>query len=764
MRIKHRTNAKAGMAALALPFIMMLVLAGCPTDGGSDPDPGPQTPTPTGKTYTVSQNGSSSAATTTLTITFAAAESGLTAENITITDGTGKAAKNGALSGTGPAYTLPVNVTQAGDITVTITKSGVDSNDHPVTVYKPAPTGRAYTVIANGSATEATTQLTITFDAAEDGLAAENITITDGTGKAAKNGALSGTGPAYTLPVNVTQAGVITVTITKSGVDSNGHPVTVFKPAAPTGKTYTVSADGSDTEATTQLTITFDAAEDGLAATHITLTDDTGKAAKNGELGGTAPAYTLPVTVTQAGSITVKITKDGVDSNDHPVEVKKPAAPADGPFQTVAEAITYLESKNKGGSTKEEAVPLKMKIDLGATEGDDTLVELLSEIGKMFNEGSEYTPNYEVRYIKLDLSECTVTGDTIATGVYSDYQSYGSIGYHRAHYGALSVVEMKLPACKIPAGVYYYGISPQISDAVGFRRFTNLKTISGGATEAGDDAFPASLTTVDLPALTTIGKGAFRSCSGLTSISFPELTAIPDYAFTSTGLIKVDSDDIPKVVSIGIEAFSSCESLETFTAGNETTSIGARAFFEDNSSKLTAVSLPKVTGIPSTAFDRCNKLTSVVIPLAENIDSSAFRNCNALESVSFPLATTIGDSAFEGCTKLAWADLSKAESFGKKAFGTPNVAGKLATLILGAAPPTLPATGTNNADGIFATTASSASTTELTVYVPNGKKGDYTGSSGWNVNESTNSNGAPATYGAKHPKVVISDEAPPAAE
>jgi hypothetical protein len=123
-----------GMAAMALSFIMMMVLAGCPTEDDSDPGPD-------GRTYTVTANGSVNETTTALTITIAAGGttplSELSAEEITITNGTGKAVKNGDLiSGEiETAYTLPVTVTQAGTITVKIIKDGVDSNDHSVTVY-----------------------------------------------------------------------------------------------------------------------------------------------------------------------------------------------------------------------------------------------------------------------------------------------------------------------------------------------------------------------------------------------------------------------------------------------------------------------------------------------------------------------------------------------------------------------------------------------------------------------------------------------------
>jgi hypothetical protein len=209
MRIKHCAGTKAEMAALALSFIMALCLAGCDN---------PADPAPPDRIYILTANGSADAATTELTITFAAEESGLTADHITIANDTGEAAKNGAPARNGPAYTLPVTISKTGTITVTIAKDGVDGNGHSVMA---AAVIRTYTVTANGSEAEATTALTITFAAAEDDLTAEQITLADGTGKAAKNGDLAGNGPAYTLPVTVSKAGTITVTITKDGVDRN---------------------------------------------------------------------------------------------------------------------------------------------------------------------------------------------------------------------------------------------------------------------------------------------------------------------------------------------------------------------------------------------------------------------------------------------------------------------------------------------------------------------------------------------------------------
>jgi hypothetical protein len=187
-------------------------------------------------------------------------------------------------------------------------------DDTPTPVTPPTTTAVVLnTFTANGAASPAvtTTALTLTFDKAITGLTANDITLT-GTGFT--KGVLSGTGPSYTLGVTVTAAGSVTVTaVTKTGYTVTGVPKTAntFYDASATPVELTAfTANGSATTTTTQLTLTFDKAITGLTAADITLSG-TGFT-KGTTLGGTAPAYTLPITVTAAGTVTVTaVTKQG---------------------------------------------------------------------------------------------------------------------------------------------------------------------------------------------------------------------------------------------------------------------------------------------------------------------------------------------------------------------------------------------------------------------------------------------------------------------
>ena len=78
--------------------------------------------------------------------------------------------------------------------------------------------------------------------------------------------------------------------------------------------------------------------------------------------------------------------------------------------------------------------------------------------------------------------------------------------------------------------------------------------------------------------VTSIGEGAFYSCTGLTSITLPNsITSIGDAAFAyCTGLT---SFTIPNsVTSIGAYAFYDCTGVPSIMIPDSVTSIGANAF------------------------------------------------------------------------------------------------------------------------------------------------------------------------------------------
>ena len=84
--------------------------------------------------------------------------------------------------------------------------------------------------------------------------------------------------------------------------------------------------------------------------------------------------------------------------------------------------------------------------------------------------------------------------------------------------------------------------------------------------------------TIILDSVTTIGKGAFSDCRGLTSVNIPcSVTTIGEWAFS--GCCGLTSVNIPGIVTtIGEWAFSGCSGLTSVNIPGSVTTIGERAF------------------------------------------------------------------------------------------------------------------------------------------------------------------------------------------
>ena len=150
--------------------------------------------------------------------------------------------------------------------------------------------------------------------------------------------------------------------------------------------------------------------------------------------------------------------------------------------------------------------------------------------------------------------------------------------------------------------------------------------------------------------VTSIGDGAFRCCSRLTSITLPD-----------------------SVTSIGGEAFSGCSSLTSITLPDGVTSIGDKTFkgckkladpegfvivkgvlYDYCGSSRKIVVPDGVTSIGNWAFSDCSSLTSITIPdSVMSIGECAFSGCESLTNVTLPEnITAIGGDLFgESCSK-----------------------------------------------------------------------------------------------------------------
>lgn len=153
--------------------------------------------------------------------------------------------------------------------------------------------------------------------------------------------------------------------------------------------------------------------------------------------------------------------------------------------------------------------------------------------------------------------------------------------------------------------------------------------------------------------VTNIQRGAFNSCSSLTSITIPNsVTTIGDGAFT--GCSSLSSIIIPdSVTSIGYRVAWGCINLTSFRIPSNATTIGDSEF--TGLSKLTSITIPNgVTNINSYAFQGCSSLTNVTLGNGiTSIGWNVFSGCTNLTRLTIPASvTSIGRTAWYGCSKL----------------------------------------------------------------------------------------------------------------
>ena len=251
--------------------------------------------------------------------------------------------------------------------------------------------------------------------------------------------------------------------------------------------------------------------------------------------------------------------------------------------------------------------------------------------------------------------------------------------------------------------------------------------------------------------VTSIGGGAFVSCSGLTSVTIPNsVTSIGGSAFDNCS--KLTSVTIPNsVTSIGNYAFHDCSGLTSVTLGSSVTSIGDYAF--ETCKGLTSITIPNsVTSIGNYAFANCYGLiTSVTIPNSvTSIGDAAFSGCSGLTSITIPNSvTSIGNYAFYYCYGLTSVTIgSGVTSIGEGAFSGADIPTVISLI-------ENPFTITGKTSDYRTFTQNTFN--NATLYVPKGTIDKYKATDGWKdfvfVEEGTVGGDTPTTQKCEKPTI-----------
>ncbi len=226
----------------------------------------------------------------------------------------------------------------------------------------------------------------------------------------------------------------------------------------------------------------------------------------------------------------------------------------------------------------------------------------------------------------------------------------------------------------------------------------------------GHALFAASIRTLEVPSLKSIGLFGLAGCMNLETLSLPEVESLDNYTLSEcTGLVSVDMPkvvmlsqgtfdmcikltevNLPNVTEAGSGVFYRCDALETVSLpklakagknflshcamlkGAELPELaeGDEAMFAGCSSleNVSDIDMPKLKAMPQYMFYNCAGLKTASHANVTDIGPMAFQECPLLESVSFPNALTVGKQAFEIAPALRSVSLPKAETISEKAF------------------------------------------------------------------------------------------------
>jgi hypothetical protein len=231
------------------------------------------------------------------------------------------------------------------------------------------------TLTANGSLSQTTTALTLSFSREIAGLSAADISLASG-GTGAVKGALNRTGTGvYSLALSgIHAAGSVTVTLNKSGwaFNPDSRTTDIYYNTPQNVSFNDLSANGSSSQTTTSLNLNFDMDIDGLSADDISLSAGGTGALKGALFQNGGGAYTLELFgISAAGSVTVTPNKSGY--------VFSPASQTRAIYYNVSQNVPQnvsFSGLSADGSSAQTTASLSLNFDMdidGLSAGDISL-------------------------------------------------------------------------------------------------------------------------------------------------------------------------------------------------------------------------------------------------------------------------------------------------------------------------------------------------------------------------------------------------------
>lgn len=179
----------------------------------------------------------------------------------------------------------------------------------------------------------------------------------------------------------------------------------------------------------------------------------------------------------------------------------------------------------------------------------------------------------------------------------------------------------------------------------------SFATDTGTLTISGEGAIP------DYTSSTYMGLPWYGYKDDIKKIVFTgNVTKVGGYMFYNyKGVEEVDFGAAEKLIEIGAESFNGTSALGVLMGTDRLTTLGVNCF---KSSKLKAVTMPKVEAVPEGAFNSCRSLESIHFQGATVFGKQAFYRCSALIEVDAPNVESLDESVFNTCTGLESIELS----------------------------------------------------------------------------------------------------------